>query len=246
VEGYARLSPSILREFLTYTVVGLADDGPALDRRAAAVEAHIREVSRRKLELCRDVAADIAARAAMGIPGADEQFCIVVAGDVVYGMAHDVPRPERSTGTMVAGSDLDIVVLVDDSAPDELVDRLDRATYEKKVQYLANPVFREEIDYVVKRLGRLREQAELGSFRAMVAAKIFDEAVLLLGSQSLFAAGRELLRERAVSGWLRDLEEAAIRSREEAERQLLATGGSELRGENLLLFYTDLESDEFE
>ena len=29
VDGYARLSPSILREFLTYTVVGLADDPAA-------------------------------------------------------------------------------------------------------------------------------------------------------------------------------------------------------------------------
>jgi hypothetical protein len=203
-------------------------------------------VSRRKLELTADVAADVAARAATGIPGADEQVCIVLAGDVVYGMAHDVPRPERSTGTMVAGSDLDIVVLVDDAAPDELVARLDRATYEKKAQYLANPAFREEIDYVVKRFGRLREQAELGSFQAMVAAKIFDEAVLLLGSGTLFTAGKELLRERGVTDWLRDLEGAAIRSRAEAERQLLATDGSELRGENLLLFYTDLESDEFE
>ena len=32
VEGYARLSPSILREFLTYSVVGLADDPAALER----------------------------------------------------------------------------------------------------------------------------------------------------------------------------------------------------------------------
>lgn len=34
VEGYARLSPSILREFLTYSVVGLADDPAAIDLRA--------------------------------------------------------------------------------------------------------------------------------------------------------------------------------------------------------------------
>jgi hypothetical protein len=38
VEGYARLSPSILREFLTYTVVGLAGDPGALDLRAKELE----------------------------------------------------------------------------------------------------------------------------------------------------------------------------------------------------------------
>ena len=34
VEGYARLSPSILREFLTYSVIGLAGDPGALEARA--------------------------------------------------------------------------------------------------------------------------------------------------------------------------------------------------------------------
>jgi hypothetical protein len=245
VEGYARLSPSILREFRTYTVVGLAGDEAGLDRRAAEVEAHIQEVSRRKLDLAGEVAADIAAR--VTDPGAEStRFCIVVAGDVVYDMAHDVPRPERSTGMLVQGSDLDLVVLVDDRAPDDLLTRLDRAMYEKKVQYLATPAFREEIDYVVKRFGRLREQTELGTFKAMVACKIFDEAVLLRGSEELFAAGKELLRERGVTDWLRGLERSAIRSRDQAERHLLATEERDLGGENLLLFHTDLESDEFE
>jgi len=244
VEGYARLSPSILREFLTYTVVGLAGGDAALARRAVDIEVHVRDVSRRKLELADQVVADVVAKAAGA--GADMPFCIVVAGDVVYDMAHDVPRPERSTGTLVQGSDLDLVVLVDDDAPDELVTRLDRAMYEKKLQYLSSPAFREEIDYVVKRFGRLREQTELGSFKAMVACKIFDEAVLLFGSEELFAAGKALLRERGVTDWLRALEQAAIRQREQAQEHLLATEERDLHGANLLLFYTDLESDEFE
>ena len=248
VEGYARLSPSILREFLTYTVVGLARDEAALDRRAAEVEAHIRAVSRDKLQLAREVVSDIAARATGGSSGAAgvDRFCVVLAGDVVYDMAHDVPRPERSTGTLVQGSDLDLVFLVDDAAPDEMVARLDRLTYEKKVQYLANPAFREEIDYVVKSFGRLREQAQRGDFKAMVACKIFDEAVMLLGSEALFAAGKELLRERGVTEWLRGLEAAAIRSREKAEQHLLAADDGALGAEEMLLFYTELESEEFE
>lgn len=246
VDGYARLSPSILREFLTYTVVGRAGDEQALERRAAGLEAHIAAVTRHKLELARRIATEIAARAAGGDEGSADAFCIVVAGDVVYGMAHDVPRPERSTGTMVAGSDLDLVVLVDDDAPEALVDALDRATYERKYRYLTNPAFREEVDYVVKRLTRLREQAAFDGFKAMVACKIFDEAELLLGSRELFAAGKAVLRERGVADRLGAMEEAAVAQRAAAEEHLLASEARELTAPNRYLFYTDLESDEFE
>ena len=38
VAGYARLSPSIRREFLTYTLVGLARQQAALETRAAELE----------------------------------------------------------------------------------------------------------------------------------------------------------------------------------------------------------------
>ena len=35
----------------------------------------------------------------------------MIAGDVVFEMAHLEPRPESSTGKLVKGSDLDIVVV---------------------------------------------------------------------------------------------------------------------------------------
>ena len=44
VEGYARLSPSILREFLTYSVIGLAGDGAALEARTQALATRIEEI----------------------------------------------------------------------------------------------------------------------------------------------------------------------------------------------------------
>jgi hypothetical protein len=42
------------------------------------------------------------------------QTCFIIAGDVVFGMAHAEPRPEASTGELVKGSDLDIIVIADD------------------------------------------------------------------------------------------------------------------------------------
>jgi hypothetical protein len=245
VEGYARLSPSILREFLTYTVVGLADEPGAIDRRAGDLQSHIERVSREKLELTTRIVTDVVEPFAT--PGTDEtRFCIVVAGDIVYGMAHDVSRPERSTGGMVRGSDLDIVVIVADDAPESLATDLDQTIYRKKYQYLKHPAFQEEIDYIVKRFRKLAEQADFDTFKRMVACKIFDEAVLLSGSQRLFDDGQTLLRDRGITDRLRAMERAAIAEREEQERYLLATSDEALRRDDLVLFYTAEESEEFE
>jgi hypothetical protein len=255
IDGYARLSPSILREFLTYSVVGLAEDPTAVEAHAEQLHAHIREISRIKHALAARVVADVVAPLAPDAasasearrgPGSDVPFCVVVAGDIVYGMSHDKHRPERSTGTMVNGSDLDIVILVDDDAPADLDTRLDDAMYQKKYQFLKNPAFREEIDYIVKRFDTLREQTGFDTFKRMVACKIFDEAQLLFGSPELFAAGKDLLAERGVVDRLRAMERDAVRDREQQEQYLLDTGRRYLQDEDLFLFYTSEESEEFE
>ena len=134
VEGYARLSPSILREFLTYSVVGLATEGAALGDRADALATRIEQIGEAKLRLARRLISEIGAQvlepgatgagAQSGLTGKEDRFCVLLAGDIVYGMAHDAPRPEKSTGRMVRGSDIDLVVLMDDQAPEELATRL--------------------------------------------------------------------------------------------------------------------------
>ncbi|MDP6459916.1 MAG: hypothetical protein QF829_03890, partial [Candidatus Hydrothermarchaeota archaeon] len=49
IEGYARLSPSIQREFFTYSVIGLRGDDENIDERAKAVNREIKRISREKL-----------------------------------------------------------------------------------------------------------------------------------------------------------------------------------------------------
>lgn len=245
VDGLARLSPSILREFLTYSVVGPADDAAALQRRAEEVASHARAVTARKLQLARKFVGELAA--ALGPadePG--ESFSVLLAGDIVYDMAHDVPRPERSTGQLVRGSDIDLVFIVDDEAPQAAIERLDAAVYDLKYRYLVNPSMREEIDYIVKRLERMREQAAFDTFKRMVACKILAESVLLYGDEALFGAAKALLAEHALGQRLDDLERAAIDARDAAETYLLGTGLDSLSGDDLYLFYTSDESEEFE
>lgn len=242
VDGYARLSPSILREFLTYTVIGIAGD-PAIEARAGELSDHIRTVSRTKLALSRQIARSLGAEFARA--GTDEdRYCVVVAGDIVYGMAHDVYRPERSTGSMVHGSDLDLVVIVEDTAA-SLVHQLDEAIYGRKYQYLKHPAYNEEIDYVVKPFSKLVDQAAFDTFPHMVACKIYDESQLLFGSESLFQRGKEVLRERGVVERLREMEEGAIRAREE-RLELLLSADEMPGGDQRFHFYNDDEAPEFE
>jgi hypothetical protein len=245
VEGYARLSPSILREFLTYSIVGLGDSPAAVDDRTESVAAHIAGVTAHKLRLARKVCESVASQLS-DREEPEERFFVLLAGDIVYDMAHDVPRPERSTGQMVRGSDVDLVVVLDDRAPDALVTQLDDGIYQQKYRHLINPSVREEIDYIVKRFARLREQAEFDDFKKMVACKILQEGVLLYGSQQLFDRAKYLLDEYGVTEHLWALEQSAARSRERALRHLLAVRQDWLASDDLYLFYTSEESEEFE
>ena len=245
VEGFARLSPSIFREFLTYSVIGLdADPDPLLDKADRLVH-HIEGVSRGKSQLAFNIAASVANQFESEFPVV-EHACFIIAGDIVYNMAHDVPRPERSTGRLVRGSDMDLVVVVDDLFPATLLNRLDEAIYEEKYRLLITPHIREEIDYVVKDMTRVREQLGFETFKQMVACKILHEGTLLYGSEELFHHLKTSLRERGISLKLDAMEKSAQIFRLEAERTLLSEAPGALSGDGSCLFYPIEESEEFE
>ena len=245
IDGYARLSPSILREFLTYSIIGTSDDHDALERKADKTISHIEEISRAKSDLAYNIASSMAHR--LG----DEQLinehvCFIIAGDIVFNMAHDVPRPERSTGKMVKGSDMDIVVIVDDHIPEKMVKRIDEEIYKEKYSLLLNPHMKEEIDYVVKDLDRVRQQIKFDTFKHMVACKILHEGALLCGSEEIFHAVKSMLKENSVTEKLAAMEEYARVYREKAEKYLIKEDPANFKGQDLDLFYPTEESEEFE
>jgi hypothetical protein len=241
VPGYARLSPSIRREFLTYMFVGLERQTEELAAQAEAFRQLTKRISRSKRETARE--AIISAIAPL--PAKDlilEKACFTLAGDVVYDMSHTVPRPEKSTGEMVQGSDLDIVIVVKDDLSPEAIDSLDRSIHKRKHLLLVND--REEIDYLIKTISRVREQLKFDIFSSMVACKILDEAELLHGNPSVFEEVKKLVLDHGIPERLRQLEQQAITSRELAETQLLQANAEKSSSEYLNLFYTHAEEDE--
>jgi hypothetical protein len=261
VEGYARLSPSILREFFTYSVIGLASDPEPLERRRLEVASRIEAISREKHGLaCRFIegirdrfkgacASDGPNDGPNNGPDdwPEDKLCVILAGDVVYGMAHRVPRPERSTGRLVDGSDIDLVVVLADDVPDAFVERLDEAIYKGKYMALVTPSIREEVDYVVKKMARVVEQLRFDTFKRMVACKILHEGVLIHGSPAMYDGIKSRLRDEGVAQKLEDMEEQARISRKTRQEHLLRNCSPEtMEMEDRTLFYSAEESEEFE
>ena len=244
VEGFARLSPSILREFLTYSVVGLAEKPMLIEKRGEEIFSHIVRVSRSKMELARNLI-DVV-KAQFGETWPHEQVCFILAGDIVYDMAHDVPRPERSTGRLVRGSDIDLVVILNDNVPDDFIRRLDSTIYQEKYKFLKSPVINEEIDYVVKKLDRVREQVRFDTFKNMVACKILQEGKLIGGSDRLYHKVIRLLEDNGVLEKLDRLQGAAIVFRKQEEEFLVQSDAKIINREDLYFFYPAEESEEFE
>jgi hypothetical protein len=244
VNGFARLSPSILREFLTYSVVGLAEKPNLIEKKGEEISSHIVQVSRAKMELARNLVEVV--KAQFGDTWPHEQVCFILAGDIVFDMAHDVPRPERSTGRLVRGSDIDLVVILNDNVPDNFIRRLDSTIYQEKYKFLKSPSINEEIDYVIKKLERVREQVHFDTFKKMVACKILQEGKLIGGSDRLYHEVIQLLEDNGVLEKLDRLQEAAIAFRKQEEEFLVQNDAKSINREDLYFFFPAEESEEFE
>lgn len=243
VEGYARLSPSIMREFLTYSIVGFSDDPKPLKERATLLTQKIEKISHSKCELAYNIISSLMNRLEYG---AKDKACFIIAGDIVFNMAHDVPRPERSTKKLVQGSDMDIVVIVMDEHAESIMERLDQEIYKEKYSLLISPYNREEIDYIVKTLSTVREQLKFDTFKHMVACKILDEGTFLFGNEALFNQIKQMLMKEGISQKIRDMEETALMFRKRAEEKLLGDNPEQALHDDEYLFYPVEESEEFE
>ena len=147
---------------------------------------------------------------------------------------------------MVTGSDMDLVVLLDDKFPDHLMKKLDDSIYTEKYRLLMAPHLKEEIDYIVKKMERVREQIQFDTFKKMVACKILQEGTLLYGSEHLFTAVKTMLREHGVISRLNDMEVLAKGLRQDAEAYLLYEDAEKIKEKSSCLFYPTEESEEFE
>jgi len=243
VEGYARLSPSIRREFLTYTIIGTNQQMKAIAGRCLTLQQEAMRVSQYKREFMRDVIQ----RVIESNPNRERlqaHLCCMIAGDVTYGMAHTVERPEPSTGRLVRGSDLDVVIVSDEHLTPTEHQLLDEALYREKWNMLVLPQIREEIDYIIKDIAKVTVQLQFDSFRHMVACKILHESEFLYGNGELFDRIKHLVDGSSVPEQLARMKEKALQDRETTEEQLAIHPVEEQTEMWQHLFFTSEEREE--
>ena len=124
--------------------------------------------------------------------------------------------------------------------------KLDDSIYEEKYRLLMTPHLKEEIDYIIKKMARVREQIRFDTFKKMVACKILHEGALLCGSENLFTTVKAMLREQGIIEKLNSLQEQAAIFRQEAEEYLLYEDSEEIKTQRSCLFYPTEETEEFE
>jgi hypothetical protein len=243
VEGHARFSPSIRREFLTYTLPGLATRPGLVEERAARPAREVARISRFKHDLARKAMQEVVS----GLAESEAilaQACFIIAGDITYGMSHSVSRPEESTGRMVRGSDLDIIVIRSDDLPEGSLKALDDAIYRRNHCLLTDPRYREEIDYVTKRMAKVREQLPFDTLKAMVACKIIWESRHLYGSERVFHSVKDLVARHGIPARIAELQAGAVEERTLSEKSLMESTAEKPEGEYGKLFYTSQEGEE--
>ncbi|VAV97378.1 hypothetical protein MNBD_ALPHA06-83 [hydrothermal vent metagenome] len=204
--GFARLSPSILRNFLTYTCIStLPNLQNAIEEGEAKRQIH-RDISEKKrttaLRIIEETFdADLLKRVA-----------ILIAGDVCRNMAHEVPRPERASGEIVKGSDIDLILVIE-TEDTELRDELENRLLETKAIYLRHPALREEIDFVVNSLPHYQTVGSFETPSQMISCKTGLESQFLAGNRLLAVDMRSILTSADIPRKVLDLSERAFSER---------------------------------
>lgn len=245
-ENQLRLSPSILRDFLTFSVVSLyAQKAEAVESSARLANKH-RIISRRKMSVARKAIQSLDADVRKSM---SENACFFISGDVAYYLGHEVPRLHSELETHVNGSDIDIIAVYNLEVEDSLVKRAEAQLLKYKFRALRSPDIAEEIDFLFKPVTKMLRQLEYQDIHQKIASKILYESFYLYGNLDLYET---LLLQLEISGTLKKIEqdfEIALLERKQTIQKIFESLSQEqtLDEEEIQsLFYFSQERLEFQ
>ncbi len=210
IKGFARLSPSILREFMTYSIIGTDKD--KIREKAKILKEKIKKISEKKFNLGKKISLEV-------IRKTNAKASFLIAGDVALGMAHDEPKLERYTNTLVRGSDIDIVIIIDS---EKYRSPIEEHMLSIKHRCIKDPRIREEVDFKIKNINEIIEDSKFDSLKKMIACKIICESKYLAGSYSLYKEAKEIVKK--VCENLKIMEKDAFKKRKEVLKKLISDG----------------------
>ncbi|MEP3656161.1 MAG: hypothetical protein ABJO36_14795 [Litorimonas sp.] len=243
-ENMLRLSPSILRDFLTFSLIYLPEQGVQSVEAGTRLANRFRRISLRKLSLAREALL----RLPEDLQRELNDNCVVfLSGDIAYYLAHDTVRQHDTLNVPIKGSDIDIVIINNlESNPDKVA-QIDAELLKIKKQYLVSPDIREELDFIVKPVGRMLDQLSYQDIHQKIATKILYESYFLMGRVDIY---QSLMRHLDVSGARTKIEadfEVALGERKQTIGKImnLSLTQSEQDGNVHSLFYASQERLEF-
>ena len=237
-----RLSPSILRDFLSFTLFGLPGHREQMIERQGQLSNMHREVSREKLAVAQAALRTLFLKQSREVRS---QVCAFIAGDLAYFLAHNEPREHAASGEMLKGSDIDIVIIMQDHLPEELKNQIETEMTALKSYYMRHPDYRHEIDFICKRQSVMERQFGYIDIHDKIASKIAWESMFLAGSLTLYMEIREAMTRTGVDKLIEADFDHALRDRKNAMRTLLNVPGDILDDETRSLFYFSQERVEF-
>jgi len=189
-----RLSPSILRDFLTFSLVYLTEQLVDIVEGGTMLANRFRTISLKKLSWAREALLQLDDE----LQEVLYEHCVVfLSGDIAYYLAHETKRTHSQLGVEVNGSDIDIVIVTNRGAPPDKIARIESQLLTTKKIYLMTPHIREELDFIVKPIDTMLGQLAYGDIHQKIASKILYESYFLMGRVDIY---QTLMRHLKLSG----------------------------------------------
>ncbi|GLQ21234.1 hypothetical protein ACFFUB_06280 [Algimonas porphyrae] len=240
-----RLSPSILRDFLTFSLIYLPEQAIPAVEAGTLLANKFRSISLRKLSRARQALLELAP----DLQAELNAHCVVfLSGDIAYFLAHDTLRRHATLEVPVNGSDIDIVIVANNQADPAKIAAIEAQMLKIKRLYLLMPQVREELDFIVKPVERMLEQLSYRDIHEKIASKILYESYFLMGRVDIYEA---LMKGLEVSGTRDKIEadfETALIERQQTIRKILSLPATDSvkDSEVASLFFASQERLEFQ
>ncbi len=200
-EDLIRLSPSVLRDFLSFTLIyktGQRSD--ATDEAAILANKH-RLISLKKLKFARNTLLSLSPES---LEMLHYKSCCFIAGDISYFLAHEEPRIHAPTGAKLYGSDIDIIVVYENDTDPDIIRRAEQEVLTYKHRCIKDPGIGQEIDFIFKPVQKMLSQFSYADIHQKIACKILYESFFLYGRLDLY---EKLTTDLDFSGTVRKIED---------------------------------------
>ncbi|GHA99606.1 hypothetical protein GCM10009069_23000 [Algimonas arctica] len=244
-ENVLRLSPSILRDFLTFSLIYIPEQAVAAVEGGTLLANKFRSISLRKLSRARQALLELDADLQREL----NDHCVVfLSGDIAYFLAHDTRRRHATLDVPVNGSDIDIVIVTNNQADPAKIKAIENGLLKIKRLFLMMPSVREELDFIVKPVDKMLDQLAYGDIHQKIASKILYESYFLMGRVDIYES---LMRNLEIRGTRAKIEadfETALTQRKNTISTILSLSPEESLKDSEVasLFFASQERLEFQ